>query len=54
MDDLLSAIDAAPPCSERDRAVVALAALRRSLFPDAALEALPSTLEPLHQERARA
>lgn len=58
MDDLLSAIDAAPPCPERDRAVVALASLRRSLFPDAALEALPiapdGTHEPMHQERARA
>ncbi|MBP2301059.1 FUSC family protein [Azospirillum picis] len=37
MDELLGAIGRLAPCSERDRAVVALAALRRSLFPTAAL-----------------
>jgi hypothetical protein len=54
MDDLLSAIGAAPPCPERSRAVVALASLRRSLFPDAALETLHPIHDTVHQERARA
>ncbi|BAI74596.1 efflux transporter permease subunit (plasmid) [Azospirillum sp. B510] len=54
MDDLLAVIAAAPLCTERDRAVVALASLRRSLFPDVVLEASPSIHETMHRERARA
>ncbi|WP_376961723.1 FUSC family protein [Azospirillum sp. A26] len=58
MDELLSAIGTAPPCPERDRAVVALASLRRSLFPGAALQPPPLANEEIpqtmHQERARA
>ncbi len=54
MDDLLSAIGAAPPCPERDRAVVALASLRRSLFPDALLGELRPPDKMVSLQRVRA
>ncbi|CAO3410321.1 FUSC family protein [Azospirillum largimobile] len=54
MDELLSAIAAAPSGPERDRAVTALASLRRSLFPDAAFGAPPPADEMQFSERARA
>ncbi|SMH35846.1 FUSC family protein [Azospirillum agricola] len=44
LDGALSSVGAAPPSPERDRAVVALAGLRRSLFPTIALQA------PAHPE----
>ncbi len=54
MDALLSAVATAPRCPERDRAVVALASLRRSLFPDAAIGDPRPTDEMHFPERARA
>ncbi|MBF5096314.1 FUSC family protein [Azospirillum sp. INR13] len=54
MDELLSAVGTAPRCPERDRAVVALASLRRSLFPDAAIGEPRPTDEMHFPERARA
>ena len=54
MDALLSAVAIAPRCPERDRAVVALASLRRSLFPDAAIGDPRPTDEMHLPERARA
>ncbi|KAA0576613.1 FUSC family protein [Azospirillum sp. B21] len=54
MDELLSAVGTAPHCPERDRAVVALASLRRSLFPDAAVGDPRPTDETHFPERARA
>lgn len=54
MDAVLSAVAAAPRCPERDRAVVALASLRRSLFPDAAICAPQPADELDFPERARA
>ncbi|CBS89902.1 FUSC family protein [Azospirillum lipoferum] len=54
MDALLSAVTTAPRCPDRDRAVVALASLRRSLFPDAAIGDPQPTDEMQFSERARA
>ncbi|MFP5513726.1 MAG: FUSC family protein [Alphaproteobacteria bacterium] len=54
MDDLLSAIAAAPAGPERDRAVVALASLRRSLFPAATFSAPRPADDMQFPERVRA
>lgn len=54
MDTLLSAVGTAPSSPERDRAVVALASLRRSLFPDAAIGEPRPADEMQFPERARA
>ncbi|PWC34801.1 FUSC family protein [Azospirillum sp. TSO35-2] len=58
MDSLLTVVGTVPPGPERDRAVVALAALRHALFPDAGVDVgggeTGLTEETIHPDRVSA